>query len=72
MNHTTIGLLAVLAAATLVVATIAAAPAFASVGDGNTILKSKNKQKVIASGNSEATGTQANVICIHAGPCIVG
>ena len=39
MNHTTLGLIAILTAATLVIGTLAAAsPAFASLGDGNTLI----------------------------------
>ena len=66
MNHTTLGLLAVLAAATLVIATLAAAPAFAkSIGDGNTITKQKNKAKAIASGfATTAANLQQNAICV--------
>ena len=64
MNHTTLGLIAILAAATLVIATLAAAPAFASLGDGNTITKQKNKAKAIASGfGTIAANVQANAVC---------
>jgi hypothetical protein len=65
MNHTTLGLLAVLAAATLVIASLAAAPAFAkSIGDGNTYTKQKNKAKAIASGfGTIAANVQLNTIC---------
>ena len=65
MNHTTLGLLAVLAAATLVIASLAAAPAFAkSIGDGNTLTKQKNKAKAIASGSGTiAANVQLNTIC---------
>jgi hypothetical protein len=78
MNHTTLGLLAVLAAATLVIASLAAAPAFAGghykggIGDGNTLTKQKNKGTTIASGSRTlAQNIQTNVICVNTGPCIV-
>jgi hypothetical protein len=73
MNHTTLGLLAALAAATLVIASLAAAPAFAkSIGDGNTLTKQKNKGTAIASGSHTiAQNIQTNVICVNTGPCIV-
>ena len=67
MNHTTLGLLAVLAAATLVIASLAAAPAFAGghYGDGNTLTEQKNKGKAIASGfGTIAANVQLNTICI--------
>jgi hypothetical protein len=72
MNHTTLGLLAVLAA-TLVITSLAAAPAFAkSIGDGNTLTKQKNKGTTIASGSRTlAQNIQTNVICVNTGPCIV-
>ena len=45
MNHTTLGLIAVLAAATLVIASLAAAPAFAkSIGDGNTLTNKRTRE----------------------------
>ena len=69
MNHTTLGLLAVLAAATLVIATLAAAPAFAgghgkySIGDGNTIFKQSNKAKTSSSGVlTAAVSAQTNCV----------
>ena len=65
MNHTTLGLLAVLAAATLVITSLAAAPAFAkSIGDGNTLTAQKNKAKASASGfGTIAANVQLNTIC---------
>ena len=78
MNHATLGLIAILAAATLVIATLAAAPAFArhsgaaGGGDGNTLTKQKNKGTATASGfRTFAENVQTNVICIKTGPCIV-
>ena len=71
MNHTTLGLIAILAAATLVIATLAAAPAFASLGDGNTVTKQKNQGKAIASGfGTTAANVQANAICFTVATCI--
>jgi hypothetical protein len=73
MNHTTLGLIAILAAATLVIATVAAAaPAFAkSIGDGNTLTKQKNKAKAIASGfGTIAANVQQNVICTVVATCV--
>jgi carbohydrate-selective porin OprB len=70
MNHTTLGLFAVLAAATLVITALAAAPAFAGghykggLGDGNTLTKQKNQGKAIASGfGTTAANIQLNSIC---------
>ena len=63
MNHTTLGLVAIVIATTLVISTLAAAPAFASTGDGNTITKQKNKAKAIASGfDTTAANIQLNSI----------
>jgi hypothetical protein len=61
------------AAATLVIASLAAAPTFAkSIGDGNTLTKQKNKGTTIASGSRTlAQNIQTNVICVNTGPCIV-
>jgi hypothetical protein len=72
MNHTTLGLLAVLAAATLVITSLAAAPAFAkSIGDGNTLTKQKNKAKAIASGfGTIAANVQLNSICFVTATCV--
>ena len=71
MNHTTLGLIAVLAAATLVIATLAAAPAFASIGDGNTLTKQKNKAKASASGAfTIAANVQQNSICVVVRTCV--
>ncbi len=71
MNHTTLGLLAVLAAATLVIATLVAAPAFASLGDGNTLTKQKNKAKASASGfGTTAANVQLNTICFVTATCV--
>jgi hypothetical protein len=75
MNHTTLGLVAVIAAAALVIGTFAtttiASPAFAD--SSKTVVKQKNKQKayqggIINSADQDAT----NVICINTRPCIVG
>jgi hypothetical protein len=71
MNHTTLGLIAILAAATLVIATLAAAPAFASIGDGNTLTKQKNKARASASGfGTIAANVQQNVICAVVATCV--
>jgi hypothetical protein len=75
MNHTTLGLVAVIAAAALVIGTFAtttiASPAFAD--SSKTITKQTNKQKlhqdrIINLAEQDAT----NVICINTRPCIVG
>jgi hypothetical protein len=78
MNHTTLGLLAVLVAATLVIASLAAAPAFAAGhrgaggGNGYTHSKQNTKGSATASGSRTlAENIQTNVICINTGPCIV-
>ena len=77
MNHTTLGLIAVLAAATLVIASLAAAPAFAGghykggLGDGNTLTAQKNKAKAIASGfGTIAANVQLNSICFTTPVCV--
>ena len=71
MNHKTLGLVAILAAATLVIGTLAAAPAFASLGDGNTVTKQKNKAKAIASGfGTIAANVQSNAICFTVATCV--
>ena len=72
MNHTTLGLFAVLAAATLAIATLGAAPAFAkSIGDGNTLTAQKNKAKAIASGfGTIAANVQLNSICFDVATCV--
>ena len=83
MNHTTLGLIAILAAATLVIGTLTAvAPAaFAgghykrhykeSAGDGNTITKQKNQGKAIASGfGTVAANVQSNAICFVTAACV--
>jgi hypothetical protein len=62
MNHTTLILLAVLVGATLVISTLAVAPAFAS-DSSKTNTKQKNKQKQKISGD-ESTGTQDGSNCI--------
>jgi hypothetical protein len=77
MNHTTLGLIAILAAATLVIGTLAtvAPAAFAgghhkrhykeSTGDGNTLTAQENQGKAIASGfGTTAANIQLNTICI--------
>jgi len=71
MNHTTLGLVAILAAATLVIGTVAiASPAFASLGDGNTLTKQKNKAKALASGfGTIAANIQQNAICFDVDRC---
>jgi hypothetical protein len=75
MNHITLVLIAILAAATLVIAILAAAPAFArhsGGGNGNTFSKQKNKGTAIANGfRTFAENVQTNVVCINSGPCIV-
>jgi hypothetical protein len=77
MNHTTLGLFAVLAAATLVITTFAAAPAFAGghhhngLGDGNTLTAQKNKAKAIASGfGTIAANVQQNALCFVVATCV--
>jgi hypothetical protein len=77
MNHTTLGLVAVLAAATLVITTFAAAPAFAGghhhngLGDGNTLTSQKNKAKAIASGfGTIAANVQQNALCFLTPVCV--
>jgi hypothetical protein len=71
MNHTTLGLIAILAAATLVIGTLAAAPAFASLGDGNTLTAQKNKAKALASGfGTTAANIQLNTICVDLPVCV--
>ena len=82
MNHTTLGLIAVLAAATLVIGTFAAAaPAFAwghhykrhynSIRDGNTLTSQNNKAKAIASGfGTIAANVQQNAICAVVATCV--
>jgi hypothetical protein len=71
MNHTTLGLIAVLAAATLVIATLAAPALATSIGDGNTLTKQKNKAKAIASGfGTIAANVQQNSICFVVATCV--
>jgi hypothetical protein len=76
MNHTTLGIFAVLAAATLVITTLAAAPAFAGghhkgLGDGNTLTAQKNKAKAIASGfGTIAANVQQNAVCFVIATCV--
>ena len=76
MNHTTLGLFAVLAAATLAIATLGAAPAFAGghykgIGDGNTLTKQTNKAKASASGfGTVAANVQSNAICFLTPVCV--
>ena len=72
MDHTTLGLLAIIAAATLVIATFAAAaPAFASIGDGNTLTKQKNHARASASGfGTIAVNVQQNAICAIVATCV--
>ena len=82
MNHTTLDLIAVLAAATLVIGTLTAAPAFAqghhhykrhynSIGDGNTLTSQKNQAKAIASGfGTIAANVQQNAICAVVATCV--
>jgi hypothetical protein len=77
MNHTTLGLVAILAAATLVMTTLAAAPAFAGghykrgLGDGNTLTAQKNQGKAIASGfGTVAANVQLNTICFVTATCV--
>jgi hypothetical protein len=74
MNHTTLGLIAILAAATLVIGTLAVAPAFAkSIGDGNTLTAQKNKAKALASGTgTTAANVQLNSICFDVPACVGG
>jgi hypothetical protein len=76
MNRTTLGLVAILAAATLVMTTLAAAPAFAGghykgIGDGNTLTKQTNKAKASASGfGTIAANVQSNAICFLTPVCV--
>ena len=74
MNHTNLAIVAVLAAAALVIGafatTIAASPAFAS---SKTVTKQKIKQDQDQSGQLNLGANIAtNLICINAGPCVVG
>jgi hypothetical protein len=65
MNMTTLGIAAVLALTIMVVAGLVVTPVFAksSVGDGNTIIKFKNKAKATASGfGTLAANVQQNQI----------
>ena len=73
MNHTTLALAAVLAAAALVIGTFATTTIVAFADSSKTVVKQKNKQKayqggIINSADQDAT----NVICINTRPCIVG
>ena len=83
MNHTTLGLIAILAAATLVIGTLAAvAPAayagghhykkhYKSIGDGNTLTAQENHAKAIASGfGTIALNVQQNAICAVVATCV--
>jgi hypothetical protein len=77
MNRTTLGLVAILAAATLVMTTLAAAPAFAGghykrgLGDGNTLTAQKNQGKAIASGfGTLAANVQLNSLCFETPTCV--
>jgi hypothetical protein len=80
MNHTTLGLVAILAAATLVIATtVAATPAFAGghkrhykgLGDGNTLTTQKNKAIAISSGfGTIAANVQQNALCFTVATCV--
>jgi hypothetical protein len=83
MNHTTLGLIAILAAATLVIGTLATVTpaAFAgghykrhykgSTGDGNTLTAQKNQGKAIASGfGTIAANVQLNTICATVATCV--
>ena len=64
MNHTTLVLLGVLVAATLVISTMGVAPAFAS-DSSKTITKQKNKQKQKISGDgSEGVQNADNCIAV--------
>lgn len=72
MSHTTLRSIAILAAATLVTATFAAAAAhaFASIDAGNTLTKQKNYGKALASwcGTKDAN-VQQDCISVASGPC---
>ena len=71
MNHTTLGLVTILIAATLVITTLAAAPAFASLGDGNTLTSQMNKARASASRfGTIAANVQQNAICFDTPVCI--
>jgi hypothetical protein len=83
MNHTTLVLVAIFVAATLVIGTLAAvAPAaFAgghykrhykeSIDDGNTLTAQKNQGKAIASGfGTTAANIQLNNICFVTATCL--
>jgi hypothetical protein len=66
-----------LAAATLVITTLAAAPAFAGghhhrgLGDGNTLTAQKNQAKAIASGfGTIAANVQQNAVCFVIATCV--
>jgi hypothetical protein len=77
MNHTTLGLVAVVIATTLVITSLAAAPAFAGghykrgLGDGNTLTKEENQGKATASGfGTVAANVQLNSICFDVAACV--
>jgi len=84
MNHTTLGLVAIVIATTLVISTVAAVPAaFAGghgkryskggIGDGNTLTKEENQGKAIASGfGTTAANAQLNTICFDIAACVGG
>jgi hypothetical protein len=80
-NHTTLGLTAILVAATLVIArTVAATPAFAGghkrhykggLADGNTLTLQKNKATAISSGlGTISTDVQQNALYAVVSTCV--
>jgi hypothetical protein len=69
MNHTTLALVAVIAAAALVIGAFAS-PALAD--SSKTVVKQSNKQKLHQSGIfNDADQDATNIICINTRPCIV-
>lgn len=76
MNHTTLAIVAVLAAAALVIGTFAtttvASPAFAKTSS-KTQTQQKNYQDLSQSGKFNfGANIATNMICINSRPCIVG
>ena len=84
INSKTLGIMAIFAASVLVTGALIAAPSYASgdnhkykgkdkdgvSGDGNTIVKEKNKGKAIASGfGTYAFNVQKNCLTVYSYPC---
>jgi hypothetical protein len=72
MNHTTLGLLAALAATTLVIASLAAAPAFAkSISDSHSS-KQLIDQKVKCASDAICLAKAINILCMKNSLCYIG